>query len=129
MGWSTFSERCMKCCMGFKVRIERMHENRWVRKVCEHVGEKSKWLKTCKRVVKKYGLKCSSTNQARMLSVSCVWQCTGLPIAIVFAMAFRKIFTVLFYSLSYLLSLPPSRFQSIATLASMLVKIFPCFQS
>ena len=52
--------------------IEKMHDNRWVRKVCEHVGMKSKWLKTCKRVVKKCGLKCSSANPAKRLSVLCV---------------------------------------------------------
>ena len=56
MGWSTFSERCMKGCMMFKIRIERMEEDRWVKKVCKHVEVKSKWLKTCKRVVRKCGL-------------------------------------------------------------------------
>ena len=41
----------------FKVRIERMEEDRWVKKVCKHVEMKSKWLKICKRVVRKCGLK------------------------------------------------------------------------
>ena len=38
MGWSSLSERCMKGCLGFKIRIERMSENRWVKKGCDHVG-------------------------------------------------------------------------------------------
>ena len=27
MGWSSFSERCMKECLGFKIRIERKKES------------------------------------------------------------------------------------------------------
>ena len=42
MAWSTFNKRCMKGSISFKVRIERMHDNRWVKKVCEHVGVRSK---------------------------------------------------------------------------------------
>ena len=37
IGWSSFSERCIKGCMCFKIRIERMSEDRWVKKVCDHV--------------------------------------------------------------------------------------------
>ena len=71
MGWSIFSERCMKGSINFKVRIERMHDDRWVKKVCEHVGERSKWLKTCKRAVRKCGLKCNNTNPGRVVNM---WQ-------------------------------------------------------
>ena len=41
LGWSMFSERCMKVFMMFKIRIERMEEDRWVKKVCKHVEVKS----------------------------------------------------------------------------------------
>ena len=57
MGWSSFSERCMKGSIMYKKRIERMDENRWVRKICEKLGSKSKWLSSCKRAVLKCGLK------------------------------------------------------------------------
>ena len=39
----------------FKIRIEMMEEDRWL-KICQYVEVKSKWLKTCKRVVQKCGL-------------------------------------------------------------------------
>ena len=42
MGWSTFSERCMKSSLVYKKRVERMEETRWVKKVCENVGQMSK---------------------------------------------------------------------------------------
>ena len=32
MGWSTFSEKCMKGCIGYKIRIKRMSNKRWVKK-------------------------------------------------------------------------------------------------
>ena len=32
MGWSTFGERCMKGCTMYKVRMERMSEERWVKR-------------------------------------------------------------------------------------------------
>ena len=57
MSWSTFSERCMKVSIGYKIRIERIQEDICVKKVCEHVGIQSKWLKSCKDAVKKCGLK------------------------------------------------------------------------
>ena len=41
-GWSSFSERCMKGSIMYKMRIERMDQNRWVEKVCENVGLKSR---------------------------------------------------------------------------------------
>ena len=64
MGWSTVGERCMKVVsIMYKIRIGKMDENRWVRKVCEEVGQKSKWLGMCKRVVKKCGLKVNVVNR------------------------------------------------------------------
>ena len=48
MGWSTFSERCMKGCIGYNIRIERMSNEILVKKVYDHVGVRSKWLKVCK---------------------------------------------------------------------------------
>ena len=57
MGWSTFSERCMKGSIMYKKRIERMEDSRWVKKVCENMGQRSRWLCMCKRVVKRCGLK------------------------------------------------------------------------
>ena len=56
MGWSTFSERNMKGNIMYKVRLERMRNERWVKKVYEHVGKESKWIKSCKRLVKKCDL-------------------------------------------------------------------------
>ena len=61
MGWSSFSERCMKGSIMYK---KRMDENRWVKKVCEKVGLKSRWLGMCKRVVKKCGLKVNTERSA-----------------------------------------------------------------
>ena len=51
--------------------IERIHDDRWVKRMCEHDGVRSKWLKTCKRVVRKCGLKCNNTNPGRVVSM---WQ-------------------------------------------------------
>ena len=43
IGQSTFSERCMKGSLMYKKRVERMEETKWVKKVCENVGQMSKW--------------------------------------------------------------------------------------
>ena len=58
MGWSTFSERSMKGNIMYKLRLERMSGARWVRKVYNDIGKESKWLKSCKRIVRKCGLAC-----------------------------------------------------------------------
>ena len=47
MGWSTFEERLMKSKLRFKIRIERMNEERWVKIVSMETGKGSKWLKDC----------------------------------------------------------------------------------
>ena len=57
MRWSALSERCMKASIGYKISIEKMPEDRWTKKVCEHVGIQSKWSKSCKIAAKKFGLK------------------------------------------------------------------------
>ena len=69
MGWSTFSERCMKGSLMYKKRVERMEETRWVKKVCENVGQTSKWSGMCKRIVKKCGLKVRVAGLARRQNV------------------------------------------------------------
>ena len=58
MGWSSFSERSMKGNIMYKVRIERMDDERWVKKVYKCSGRHSKWLKSCKRLVRRCGLNC-----------------------------------------------------------------------
>ena len=56
MGWSTFEDRCIKATLKYKVRLEKMGEDRWAKKVYRDVGNKSKWLKGCVRSVGKIGM-------------------------------------------------------------------------
>ena len=56
MGWSTFEERIMKSKLRFKIRIERMDENRWVKKVSQSAGSGSRWMRECSKIVEKCGL-------------------------------------------------------------------------
>ena len=56
MGWSTFDERYMKGKLKYKVRIEKMEENRWVKKICREAGNKSNWMRNCAGIVNKGGL-------------------------------------------------------------------------
>ena len=65
MGWSTFSERSMKGNIMYKLRVERMPDERWVRKVYNDVGRESKWSKSCKRLVRKCGLSAREVNFGR----------------------------------------------------------------
>ena len=60
-----------KGCIGYKIRIERMSNERQVKKVYDHVGVRSKWLKVCKSAVIKCGLKCSRLNPTGRVST---WQ-------------------------------------------------------
>ena len=53
MGWSTFAERFMKAVLMFKVRLERMDEQRWAKKVYMMNHSRSKWEKMCVRYVNK----------------------------------------------------------------------------
>ena len=57
MGWSTFRERVMKGKMNYKIRLERMPEERIAKKIYEFNGSKSKWSMQCKKVVRECGLK------------------------------------------------------------------------
>ena len=52
MRWSTFSERSMKGNM-YKLRVKRMPNQRWVKKVYKNGERFSKWTKSCKRLVRK----------------------------------------------------------------------------
>ena len=56
MGWSTFEERIMKSKLRFKIRIEKMGDNRWVERVSQCAGSSSRWMRDCSRVVEKCGL-------------------------------------------------------------------------
>ena len=58
LGWSSFSERSMKGNIMYKVRMDRMVNDRWVKKVHKCYGRDSKWTKSCKRQVKRCGLNC-----------------------------------------------------------------------
>lgn len=46
VGWSTFEERIGKAVLGYKVRLRKMSENRWARKVYEWAGQGTKWNKS-----------------------------------------------------------------------------------
>ena len=72
MGWSTFSERNMKGNIMYKLRVERMGNDRWVKKVYNEVGKESKWAKSCKRLVKKCGLKCREGVERGWWNVVCM---------------------------------------------------------
>ena len=50
MGWSSFYERHMKACVLFKVRIDKMEYDRWVKRVHLITKGKSKWMKACRRL-------------------------------------------------------------------------------
>ena len=68
MGWSIFSERCIKSGICFKVRIERMND-KGDKKVCEHIGVISMWLRTCKREVRKCEMKSKSRKSSEYVTV------------------------------------------------------------
>ena len=56
MGWTTFSERYMKVCLRYKVRLEQMDNTRWARKVYVWNMWESKWNNKCKKMVHSCGL-------------------------------------------------------------------------
>ena len=56
MGWSTFEERYIKAALNYKVRLEKMGENRWAKKIYRDLGNSSKWIKRCVRAVHKIGM-------------------------------------------------------------------------
>ena len=55
-GWSTFEERIGKAVLSYKIRLKKMDENRWARKVYEWLGQGSKWERSSKRWERKCGL-------------------------------------------------------------------------
>ena len=57
MGWSTFEERLMKNQLKYKIRLERMNNKRYAKKVYHEIGKGGKWIQSCGRNVKKCGLK------------------------------------------------------------------------
>ena len=54
MGWSMFAERLTKAVLMFKIRMERMNENRWPKRVHVWNSRKSKWEKECFRRAKNH---------------------------------------------------------------------------
>ena len=64
MGWSSFYERYMKACVLFKVRIDKMENDRWVKRVHLMTKGGSKWMKTCRRLARKCGLSIRNTSDA-----------------------------------------------------------------
>ncbi len=56
VGWSTFEERIRKAVLGYKVRLRKMSENRWARKVYEWAGQGTRWNKSSISWEKRCGL-------------------------------------------------------------------------
>ena len=48
LGWSTFREKLIKATLRYKIRLERMDDERIARKVWNESG--SKWRKRCKKM-------------------------------------------------------------------------------
>ena len=55
MGWSSFEERIFKGELKYKIRLEKMRDVRWAKKVYLESGTKSKWNKNCIRIANKCG--------------------------------------------------------------------------
>jgi hypothetical protein len=56
MGWSTFKERRMRSVLRYKVRLERMDDERWARKMYMWNIKGSKWARRCRALVRKCGM-------------------------------------------------------------------------
>ena len=56
LGWSSFEERMYKAKLRYKVRLEKMDDNRWAKKVYKMTFGVSKWIGSCVRIVNKCGL-------------------------------------------------------------------------
>ena len=54
MGWSTFRERLVKATLRYKGRLERMDDERIVRKVYLWNESGSKWSKRCMRMTEEW---------------------------------------------------------------------------
>ena len=55
MGWSSFEERLFKGKLKFKIRLEKMDEDRWAKKCYLEVGTRSRWSMNCAKIVNKCG--------------------------------------------------------------------------
>ena len=53
MSWSTFSEWSMKGNIVYKIRLERMENESWVKRVYKDIERESKCTMACKRLVRK----------------------------------------------------------------------------
>ena len=53
MGWSTFRERLVKATLRYKIRLERMDDERIARKVYLWDESGSKWRKRCMRMTER----------------------------------------------------------------------------
>ena len=42
----------------YKIRLERMENEKWVKRVYKDIGRQSKWAVACKRLVRKCELNC-----------------------------------------------------------------------
>ena len=62
LGWSSFEERMYKAQLRYKVRLEKMEDNRWAKKVYKLTARTSKWVGNCVRVVNKCGMARSYVN-------------------------------------------------------------------
>ena len=56
MGWSSFEERLMKGKLKWKIRIERMDDNRWVKRISREAGVNCRWMRNCVGIMNKGGL-------------------------------------------------------------------------
>ena len=56
MGWSTFRERLVKSTLKYKIRMERMDDERKERKVYLWNESGNKWRKRCIRMTVRNGL-------------------------------------------------------------------------
>ena len=69
MGWSTFKERVIKSTLRYKIRLERMADERLARKVYLWNESGSKWRKRCRRMTERnrlqvvWGIRMAGRNQ------------------------------------------------------------------
>ena len=69
MEYSLFSERMMKATIKYKIRLERMNEDRWVRRIRMWSLTGSRWVDSSKKMVRGCNL------QTRAASVrNCEWR-------------------------------------------------------
>ena len=57
MGWSSVEERVSKTKLKYKIRVEGMEDEAWVRRIYKWTGGKSKWGRECRSRLRKIGIK------------------------------------------------------------------------